>query len=73
MDRKLGQTKSGGKLGPFRRLKDENKRLRSALAQLVIDWEKVPDDVQVPDEINVDEHWQAARDALGLSSQVSNA
>jgi hypothetical protein len=43
---------------------DEIERLREALSDLIADWEAVPEDVQVPDEINVNEHWDAARTAL---------
>jgi hypothetical protein len=40
--------------------------LEAALGALVDDWHSVPIDVQVPDEINVNEHWDAARRALGI-------
>jgi hypothetical protein len=40
--------------------------LEAALSALVDDWHSVPLDVQVPDEINEDEHWEAARKALGI-------
>jgi hypothetical protein len=48
----------------FRELADEIERLRAALATLVADWDAVSEDVQVPEEINVNEHWDAARAAL---------
>lgn len=35
-----------------------------ALRKLVANWDAVSTDVQVPDEINVDEDWDAARAAL---------
>jgi predicted nuclease with TOPRIM domain len=47
--------------------KAEIERLRQALSTLVADWEAVPDNVQVPDEINVNEHWDAARVALQMT------
>ena len=41
-------------------------RLESALGNLVADWDSVDPLVQVPDEINVNEHWEEARLILGL-------
>jgi hypothetical protein len=38
--------------------------LLAALKQLVADWESVPENARVPDEINTDEHWDAARSAI---------
>ena len=38
--------------------------LLAALEQIVMDWDRVTTSQQVPDEINVDDHWQAARDAI---------
>lgn len=38
--------------------------LLAALATLVSAWESVSPRVQVPDEINVDSHWNAARNAI---------
>src|ERR1700689_1754334 len=38
--------------------------LLAALMQIVADWDNVDPNVQVPDEINVDDHWEAARDAI---------
>ena len=46
--------------------------LRDALAQIVNDWESVPVDMQVPDEINVTEHWDAAKAALGIPDIFDN-
>lgn len=40
-------------------------RLEGVIASLVLAWESVPEDVQVPDEINVNELWEEARDAIG--------
>jgi hypothetical protein len=48
----------------LKQAEDEIERLREALSDLIADWEAVPEDVQVPDEINVNEHWDAARTAL---------
>lgn len=35
--------------------------LLAALQQIVADWDSVDERVQVPDEINQDDHWDAAR------------
>ena len=43
------------------------RELESAPCNLVEDWHSVPPDRQVPDEINVNEHWDAARAALGIN------
>lgn len=40
-----------------------------ALQQIVTDWESVDPEAQVPDEINVDEHWDAARAALAQGGE----
>lgn len=38
--------------------------LLAALEQIVTDWDSVDPNAQVPDEINDDEHWEAARAAI---------
>lgn len=38
--------------------------LLAALREIVSDWDAVDDCAQVPDEINNDEHWEAARAAI---------
>jgi hypothetical protein len=43
---------------------DKIERLWEALVVLVADWDAVPEDVQVPEEININEHWDVARAAL---------
>jgi uncharacterized coiled-coil protein SlyX len=48
----------------IKQLELQIERLREALSTLVADWEAVPDDLPVPEEINVNEHWDAARAAL---------
>jgi hypothetical protein len=45
-------------------LADHVDRLESALRTIVTAWESVPENVQVPDEINVDEMWDDARRVL---------
>jgi hypothetical protein len=35
-----------------------------ALKTILADWEAIPEDEQVPDEINVNEHWDAVRAAI---------
>jgi butyrate kinase len=47
------------------RLADHVDDLESILATIVAAWESVPENVQVPDEINVDEMWDEARRVLG--------
>ncbi len=48
----------------IRSLEFELRETRAALRRLVRDWESVPETVQVPDEIYVDEHWARAREVL---------
>jgi hypothetical protein len=43
--------------------------LLTALTQLVGDWESIPPWARVRDEINVDEHWDAARDAIAKATK----
>jgi hypothetical protein len=39
------------------------------LKQLVADWDSVDPFVEVPDEINIDGHWNAARAALAKAGE----
>ena len=48
----------------IRSLEFELRETRAILRQLVKDWDSVPENVQVPDEINENEHWQRAREIL---------
>ena len=48
----------------IRSLEFELRETRAILRQLVKDWDSVPEDLQVPDEINENEHWQRAREIL---------
>jgi hypothetical protein len=48
----------------IRSLEFELRETRAALRRLVWDWESVPETAQVPDEINVDEHWARAKELL---------
>ncbi len=45
--------------------------LLAALEQLVVDWESVSPSDQVPDEINKDSHWDAARAAVAKAKGES--
>ena len=51
-----------------RRLLREREELLEALQQLVSDWESVGPLELVPDEINTDEHWDAARAAIAKAT-----
>ena len=53
-----------GRLNEGELLRAKLRRAESALATLIEDWEKVPETSQVPDEINIDEHWEFARNCL---------
>lgn len=48
-----------------RAMVEQNDRLREALRTLVADFDAIPEDAPLPDEINNNEHWDAARAALG--------
>jgi hypothetical protein len=48
----------------IRSLEFELRETRAILRQLVKDWDLVPENVQVPDAINENEHWQRAREIL---------
>jgi hypothetical protein len=48
----------------IRALEFELRETRAALRRLVMDWESVPETAQVPDEINVDQHWARAKEIL---------
>jgi hypothetical protein len=43
---------------------DRMERLEGIVESLVRAWDSVPENVQVPEEINVDELWAEARDAI---------
>lgn len=51
------------------RVLDTAPDLLAALKQLVADWESVDPRRQVPDEISIDEHWDAARAALAKAGE----
>lgn len=46
------------------RVRDAAEQLLAALKQIVADWDSVPEDDPLPDEINDTDHWDAARAAL---------
>lgn len=49
-----------------RAMVQQNDRLRAALRALVEDFDSIPEDALLPDEINNNEHWDEARAALGM-------
>jgi hypothetical protein len=55
--------RGGGQSGAYVRA-EVAERLLAALKQIVADWDSVPVNLQVPDAINEDRHWDAARAAI---------
>jgi hypothetical protein len=51
------------------RVRDAAPDLLAALKQIVADWDSVDPFVEVPDEINIDRHWNAARAALAKAGE----
>jgi hypothetical protein len=51
------------------RVRDAAPDLLAALKQIVADWDSVDPFVEVPDEINIDGHWNAARAALAKAGE----
>lgn len=45
----------------FDRLETQRDELLRVLKRILADWESVPEDAQVPDEINDNDHWDAVR------------
>lgn len=43
--------------------------LLAALRQLIADWDAVPESLSVPDAINENDHWAAARAAIAKATQ----
>lgn len=50
--------------GKQKLVEDAAPSLLKALERIVTAWESVPEDAQVPEEINVNELWDQARDAI---------
>jgi hypothetical protein len=51
------------------RVRDAAPDLLAALKQLVADWDSVDPFVEVPEKINIDGHWNAARAALAKAGE----